>query len=136
MPNYNVQYRSPSLIEYQQLWNTTTWTRFDNTTVSKALNNTLFALVVLYEKQVIGMGRIVGDGAMYFYLQDIIVHKKYRRQGVGRLIMTHLEEHLDKNATKNAYIGLMAASGTQEFYKGFGYRARPETGPGMYKIMP
>lgn len=29
------------------------------------------------------MGRVVGDGAFFFYVQDVAVHPQHRRRGLG-----------------------------------------------------
>ena len=56
--------------------------------VEKALQNGLFNVSAIYEGQVIGMGRLVGDGAMYWYLQEIIVLPEYQGKGIGRSIVS------------------------------------------------
>lgn len=43
--------------------------------VEKALQNNLFDVTVTYANEVIGMGRLVGDGVMYWYLQEITEDK-------------------------------------------------------------
>ncbi|MED1425669.1 GNAT family N-acetyltransferase, partial [Bacillus altitudinis] len=61
--------------------------------------------------QIIGMGRIVGDGAIYFYIQDIVVHPEYQKNGIGKKIMNTLVEYLNQNAPDKAFIGLFASQG-------------------------
>ncbi len=39
--------------------------------VKSALRNDLYDVVVLIKDEVVGMGRLVGDGVMYWYLQEI-----------------------------------------------------------------
>lgn len=39
----------------------------------KALQNGLINVSAIYNGELVGMGRLVGDGAMYWYLQDIII---------------------------------------------------------------
>ena len=81
------------------------------------------------------MGRVIGDGAIYFYIQDVIVLPEFQKFGLGKLIMNQIEAYLNKNAPHNAFIGLMAADGVQKFYEKFGYRQRPGGRPGMYKMI-
>ena len=38
----------------------------------------------------IGIGRIVGDGALNFEIVDIAVDPKYQKQRFGRIIMEHI----------------------------------------------
>ena len=45
--------------------------------VEKALKNGLFHVSAVCDGKVVGMGRLVGDGAMYWYLQEIVVSPEY-----------------------------------------------------------
>ncbi len=128
-------YRSPSVSEYQMLRATTSWNQFDDTVIRKSLEKDLFAIVAEHESSAIGMARIIGDGALYFYVQDVIVHPRFQGMGIGKQLMQRIESFLKDHAPTSAFIGLMAASGTREFYEDFGYKIRPADGPGMYRIV-
>ena len=82
--------------------------------------------------KLIGLGRIVGDGSIYFYIQDIIVVPEYQGQGLGKVIMKELMQYLKDNANHNSLIGLMAAEGVEKFYHKFGFITRSTSKPGMY----
>ena len=41
------------------------------------------------------MGRLVGDGAMYWYLQEIVVLPEYQRQGIGAQLIEFAKEKYD-----------------------------------------
>lgn len=129
-----IEKRRPSVSEYQLLRNSTGWLNLDDETVDTALENAIFSVCIIKNEKVIGIGRIVGDGAAYFYIQDVIVLPEFQNQGIGSLIMKELENFLSENAPRNAFIGLMAAEGKEGFYKNFNYKVRPSTRPGMYKI--
>ena len=101
--------------------------------VDKALENDLFSVCARLNGKTIGIGRVIGDGAIYYYIQDVIVLEEYRNLGVGRQIMDSIEAFLQANAREGAFIGLMAAEGVISFYEKFGYFKRPEAGPGMFK---
>ena len=58
----------------------------------KALNNSLYTLVAYKDGVAVGMGRIVGDGAVICYVQDLIVLPQVRGQGIGSLILETLKE--------------------------------------------
>ena len=51
----------------------------------RALENGLLNVSAYYQGELIGIGRLVGDGAMYWYLQEIVVLPEYQRQGIGRM---------------------------------------------------
>ena len=83
------------------------------------------------------MGRVVGDGAMYFYIQDVIVTPTHQGQGLGHQIMLNIEEYLQSAAAQGATVGLLAAKGKEPFYQRYGYVSRPNTllGNGMCKFV-
>lgn len=107
--------------------------------IEKSLKNDLYDVVVIDGNKLVGMGRIVGDGAIYWYLQDIAVIPEYQGKGVGRIIVKKLMDYIYNNSltdTKTT-IGLMAAKGKEKFYEKFGFVVRPNDfqGPGMIQII-
>lgn len=105
--------------------------------VQKGLSNTLFSVVVRNDTQeIIGMGRVIGDGAVYLHIQDVIVHPAYQRQGVGKLMMRHIMDFVDRTAGKNTNVGLMSSRGREKFYSDLGFIERPNDrfGSGMILI--
>ena len=132
---FTIEKRPLKTEEYQLLRASTNWPVHTDETVAKALRSDLFSVCVLEKGNPIGIGRIVGDGALYYYIQDVIVLPDYQKRGVGKLVMMEIEKYLNKNCAKNAFIGLMAAKGVEGFYKKFGYVLRSEDAPGMYKIV-
>ena len=105
--------------------------------VEKSLESGLYNVLAKDGEQVVGMGRLVGDGVMYWYVQDVIVKPQYQGQGIGKAIMEHIMRHIEKASLPNTAvtIGLMAAKGKDDFYEKLGFIARPtETyGAGMIK---
>ena len=135
MSGYTVETRHITLGEYQTLRATTNWHPIPDGQVEMALKQDLFSVVVSKEGATVGMGRVIGDGAIYFYIQDVIVHPEYRGMGVGKLLMLAIEDYLTKTIEYYAFVGLMAAKGVEGFYKSFGYDKRQPDSPGMYKIL-
>ena len=89
------------------------------------------------EGQVVGMGRLIGDGAMIWYIQDVIVLPEYRRSGVGTIIVEKLMEYVRREAmtgTKVA-VGLMSAEGKEPFYEKCGFYTRPNEREGAGMMM-
>ena len=91
--------------------------------VKKALKNGLFNVTAMHNGEVIGMGRLVGDGAMYWYLQEIIVLPEYQGQGIGKSIVNRLIEHIESTAIPGTKVevGLTAVKGKEPFYKKLGF---------------
>ncbi|WP_420603206.1 GNAT family N-acetyltransferase [Flagellimonas sp.] len=121
--------------DYQMLRNTTDWHPLSDDQVEEALQRDLFSICVHAEDGAIGMGRVVGDGAIYFYVQDVVVHPKYKGKGIGKQILAGIEEFLDRTVKDYAFIGLMAAQNVDGFYHQFGYKKRADDSPGMYKVI-
>lgn len=119
---------------YQTIRNTTNWESIENHQVEIALKKDLFSIMVSHLGKPVGIGRVIGDGAIYFYIQDVIVIPDYQGIGVGRLIMEGIENYLSIHATGSSFIGLMAVERVEGFYEKYGYNVRPSSKPGMYRI--
>lgn len=126
--------RIPTVVEYTALREAVGWWNIDQIAAVTALKSSLYSVVAVEQNAVIGCGRICGDGGLYYYIQDLIVHPDYQRQGVGKKIMGKLMEYLSFNSTGGSCIALMAAEGLAKFYEEFGFKVRPANGPGMYLI--
>jgi len=131
---YRIEFKNPSPIEYNKIRNTTDWDKLDLATIKKGFEKSLFSVCLYNIDKLIGFGRIVGDGSMYFYIQDIIVIPEYQGKGFGKIIMNEVMQYLENNANHNSFIGLMAADGVEKFYRKFGFKTRAAPRPGMYSI--
>ena len=101
--------------------------------VATMLSNTLFGVCITFDGSIVASGRIIGDGA-YYYIQDVIVQPNFKRRGLGKRAMKELENWVEGFVKPNAFIGLMAAKGTTDFYRRFNYKIRNNNKPGMFKI--
>ncbi|WP_187269511.1 GNAT family N-acetyltransferase [Flagellimonas hymeniacidonis] len=131
---YTVKTNDLEVSGYQSLRRTTLWKQLPDHLVKQALSNDLFSVSVYKGDILIGMGRVIGDDSIYYYVQDVVVHTKYRGKGVGNLIMHNIEQYLKGEVETYAFIGLMAAKDSKGFYQKFGYRERDNESPGMYKV--
>ncbi|MBD5474883.1 MAG: GNAT family N-acetyltransferase [Lachnospiraceae bacterium] len=89
----------------------------------KALRNGLINVSAIYNDELVGIGRLVGDGAMYWYLQEIIVLPKYQRKGIGTMIVNHLVDCAKANSITGKFttIGGVSAKGKEPFYEKMGF---------------
>jgi len=83
------------------------------------LSKSSFVYTILDGKKLIGMGRLVEDGIMCM-LYDVVVHKDYQGQGIGRLIMNKLIEQT--KGKKYCSIALFAEKDKVKFYKKLGFK--------------
>ena len=126
--------RPPTVAEYQTLRRSTGWTMQPDETVQLGLDKALYSVCALASGRVVGCARVVGDGALYFYIQDLIVLREHQGRGIGRMMMDRVMAWLDKNAGPDAFIGLMAARSYSPFYDRYGFEPRPGNAPGMYLV--
>ena len=85
------------------------------------LPNTWFAVTIHHEDQVVGMGRVIGDGGTAFQIVDIAVEPAHQGKGLGKRIMAALVEHIHANAPTSAYISLIADGDARHLYAKFGF---------------
>lgn len=135
--DHHIGFDSPSVEEFNQLRGKIGWPEIDFKLANNSLQHSLFHVVIRVQGKLIGMGRVVGDGSMYFYVQDVVVDPDYQQQGIGDALMTQIEHYLFKSAQKGSTIGLLAAKGKEGFYTRFGYISRPNDllGHGMCKFI-
>ncbi|MCR4996252.1 MAG: GNAT family N-acetyltransferase [Butyrivibrio sp.] len=109
--------------EFVRLRNATGFADIPVEHARKALQNGLINVSAMKDGELIGMGRLVGDGAMYWYLQEIVVLPEYQRQGIGTMIVNHLVDYAVKNSSTGKFttIGGISANGKEGFYKNLGF---------------
>jgi GNAT superfamily N-acetyltransferase len=77
--------------------------------------------------EVVGMGRVIGDGGWYFLIADMAVLPAHQRQGLGRRVIEHLIERVT-TAVPDAYLTLMADPPGRPLYESVGFvDASPES---------
>ncbi len=85
------------------------------------LPNTLYGVSLQCEGDIIGMGRIIGDGGCFYTVVDIAVLPAYQKQGLGKRIMSALDAWLRANAQPSAYVTLVADGDARHLYAKFGF---------------
>lgn len=115
--------RVPTAKEFNGLLEAVGWREYFNfDEAARALQNSLYGVVVRDGERVIGMCRLVGDGAINFYIQDLVVAPDYQGRGIGSMIMEKMMAYLQQNAPHNAYIGLFSVENAKGLYQRFGFR--------------
>ncbi|MBK8839452.1 MAG: GNAT family N-acetyltransferase [Hyphomonadaceae bacterium] len=84
--------------------------------------NSLFGVTVTFGSEVIGIGRVIGDGGYFFTVSDIAVGPAHQGKGVARMIMTRLTTWLRENAPAKSFVSLFADAGVPPLYEKFGFR--------------
>jgi len=136
LKKYKIENNIPTLEEYKYLCESVGWTNFMNFEVVEiSLSNSIYCITVKDNEQIVGMGRIVGDGAIYFYIQDIVVHPDYQKNGIGNEIMNLLVEYLNTNAPDKAFVGLFASQGNESFYEKYDFKDFSPKMTGMFIVI-
>ena len=108
------------------------WPPIASATTSAAradsLAGSLHGVVVESGGSAIAMGRVVGDGSHYFYLQDVIVDPAHADGGLGSMIVEALLEWIAVTAPAPAFVGLFASPAAESLYSEFGFDTADMTG--------
>ena len=85
------------------------------------LGQELFSVLLRLEESddIVGMGRVIGDGGTIFVICDMLVIEEFQRNGGGTIIMDSLMEYLLREAPPDSYINLMAD--VDGFYEKWGF---------------
>jgi len=66
------------------------------------------SVCVRHEGELIGMGRVVGDGGLFLFVVDIAVAPAWQGQGLGRRIMQALMDEVHARAPVRTMVALIA----------------------------
>ena len=80
----------PASDEYLALRKLAGLSAFSEEGAAIGLPNSWFAVCVRDGDRLVGMGRVIGDGGLFFQIVDIAVDPALHRKGVGRAIMAAL----------------------------------------------
>jgi GNAT superfamily N-acetyltransferase len=125
--------RRPTVSEYSRLIAAVGWKPRDASAVAAALDGSIFSVCAESDHELIGMGRVIGDGGLHYYLTDVVVDPSHQRRGVGSRIVRALTTFVEGVPFENTWVGVFAVEGTAGFYARFGYKAQQPTGPAMYR---
>jgi len=89
------------------------------------------AVCVRIDGELIGMGRVVGDGGLFLFVVDIAVAPAWQRRGLGRRIMQALMEQVHARAFSYTQVGLIADGPAHLLYEQFGFRPVAPESQGM-----
>jgi GNAT superfamily N-acetyltransferase len=133
MERIDIVERRPTVDEYAALVAAVGWKPRAPEAISRALQGSLYALCAEQAGVAVGMGRVIGDGGLHYYLTDVVVAPRHQRRGTGARIVRALADWLETIPFQNTWVGVFAVEGTAEFYARFGFRAQASTGPAMFR---
>lgn len=128
--------RVPTPQEHRRLAESVGWTHaFDWDAMPASLAASVCGVTVERDGEAVAMGRVVGDGVFYFYVQDIVVLPDLQGQGIGDEVLRRLVARVDEIAPPKAFIGLFAAGESPRFYERHGFAAHQGM-TGMFRVVP
>lgn len=132
---YEIIERLPTVLEHKTLWEAVGWGSANIKMTEPSIANSIYGVVAICDGTVIGMGRIVGDGAMYFYIQDVAVLPEYQHRGIGKQMIEKLLKYIQEHRSGAAFVGLFASHGKDTFYETFGFKDHSPGMTGMFMVM-
>lgn len=132
---YVLAERLPTPEEYRRLCEAVGWGPVMNYEVAAvSLEHSLYGVVALDGDRAVGMARVVGDGAIYHYLQDVVVEPAHQGRGLGRRLVQAAVAHVHAHAPDRAFLGVFATQGTEAFYRREGFE-RYDALTGMFQVV-
>jgi ribosomal protein S18 acetylase RimI-like enzyme len=126
--------RLPTPAEHRRLAEAVGWAdAFDWDTVPTSLDGSLVGVIALDGDEAVGMGRLVGDGVKYFYVQDLAVLPAYQGAGIGAALLRRLLDHVARTAPSTAFVGVFATDGAVSLYQRHGFTPGDMTG--MFRLV-
>ncbi|WP_436669335.1 GNAT family N-acetyltransferase [Paenibacillus kandeliae] len=132
----NIQHRIPSIEEYLHLRQISGLSEMSREGAEKGLPLSLFAVVLEEQGEAIGMGRVVGDGGLFFLVSDIAVHPDYQGRGYGKVIMGEITAYLKQHMPPRAMASLFADVPADRLYAQFGFEYAAPASLGMWLRQP
>jgi len=127
----------PTASEFNTLRHLMGWVCMEGKITATSLQNSQCCICARYGGELVGVARVVGDGVMYYYIQDVMVHPDWQGKGIGKHLMTLIEEWLQSTVKSGATVALLSAKGKEDFYQKFNYQIRPSShlGAGMSRFI-
>lgn len=119
----DVQVRAevPVLADALDVYDAVGWSAYtqDPTLLERALAGSLRVVAARRDGELLGLARVVGDGAVIAYLQDVLVRPDAQGEGIGRRLV---EEALAPFAAVRQQVLLTDAEpGQRAFYEALGF---------------
>jgi len=130
MDDYTVSVEVPGVEDYCRLRRVAGLTPRSETAAKAGLPNTVVGVVVRQGAEVVGMGRVMGDGLCY-QVVDIAVEPAHQGCGLGKAIMSALMKELRQLAPAEAYVSLIADGDAKYLYAQYGFEPTAPASIGM-----
>ena len=127
---YTIEERVPTARQWMELRQSVGWATFPLEAARRSLELTPFCVCAFAEDELVGMGRVLGDQVITFYVGNVMVTPQYQSAGIGGQIMERIMAYLRRNAVPGAIASLLAIQGIEDFYERYGFERRPDENHG------
>lgn len=118
-----VNHNLPDIDSYLRLRKAAGLPEREALTAELAISRSLFSVTIAGEdSELIGMGRIVGDGAYQFSVVDLVFHPDYKNIAIVKAVMDELTSYLDRYAHVGSEVILMSDVPSIGLYQKHGFQ--------------
>jgi len=137
--NYEIKENILTVGDYIRLIESVGWSHDAEAILDAALRRSIVTAALVLDGEIVGMGRMVGDGVVMCYIQDVIVMPEYQRKGFGSAIVKYLLNYIKKHGMNGATVNvdLFTSKDRAGFYEKLGFTKRPydDNGAGMHQFI-
>jgi len=118
--------------EYLELYISAGWPPPEKEQIAIALENSTFTVLIKENGKPVGMGRIIGDGAISYFIKDVVVLPDYQSKGIGKAIIHTILEYIRQTSPIGwgVCVELISSENKEGFYEKFGFGKKPGNGMG------
>ncbi|OMD92377.1 GNAT family N-acetyltransferase [Paenibacillus odorifer] len=127
----DIRHEQPSVEQYLALRKEAGLSEMSVEGATIGLPRSNFAVTLYEENNLIGMGRVIGDGGCFFQVTDIAVKPSHQGRGLGKLIMQEIRKFLTTVPDK-AYVSLIADGEASKLYAQYGFESVMPHSQGMF----
>ncbi|QEL54842.1 GNAT family N-acetyltransferase [Chromobacterium paludis] len=129
--DYELIEATPAVADYRRLRAESGLSPKTEEAARRGLAGTLFAAQLLHDGEVVGMGRVIGDGGSFYQVVDIAVLPAHQGRGLGKRIMAAIRGYIDRELPVSAYVSLIADGDARHLYAQFGFEPTAPRSEGM-----
>lgn len=105
--NNDITYNNKITVEeYYVMRESAGWFLPENSQAEQSLNNSMYIITARDNNKIVGMARLVGDGAYFTLLVDVIVLPEYQGQKIGSTMVENILTYVKNKRKKGQYISV------------------------------
>lgn len=134
-PGYSLTHDTPTIADYCRLRAAAGLTPFSEAAAARGLPGTICAATIRIDHETVAMGRVIGDGGLFFQVTDIAVHPAHQGRGLGKAIVAALMHTLSARLDAPAYVSLIADGKADRLYAQYGFQPVAPRSQGMAQVL-